>query len=155
MKKVVYVMGVVSFAITALAFRIGQQEDPWKVPEKYEKLKNPVPADEASIASGKELYGYFCASCHGLDGKGSGNRASKLNHSLTDFTSDLFQRQTDGALLYKIYSGHSEMPPFKKRIPGNQDAMDGSFGKTRIPGDLVNYLRSFGKSFQPVNRPRP
>lgn len=144
MKKLLLLTGILITLFTAYSF-ITDQQDPWKVPEKYESLKNPVPADEASLASGKELYDYFCVNCHGNDGKGSGKRALKLNNQPTDFTLDIFQQQTDGALLYKIYSGHSDMPGFKKRIPGNQDAMDGSFGKTRISGDLVNYVRSFGK----------
>ncbi len=144
MKKLFLLTGLLITVFAAYSF-ITDQQDPWKVPEKYENLKNPVPADEASIASGKELYDYFCVNCHGNDGKGSGKRALKLNNMPTDFTLDIFQQQSDGALLYKIYSGHSDMPGFKKRIPGNQDAMDGSFGKTRIPGDLVNFIRSFGK----------
>lgn len=144
MKKLFLLTGLLITVFAAYSF-ITDQQDPWKVPEKYENLKNPVPADEASIASGKELYDYFCVNCHGNDGKGSGKRALKLNNMPTDFTLDIFQQQSDGALLYKIYSGHSDMPGFKKRIPGNQDAMDGSFGKTRIPGDLVTFIRSFGK----------
>ncbi|MBK6935827.1 MAG: c-type cytochrome [Chitinophagaceae bacterium] len=96
---------------------LSQPGGSWKVPEHYDKLKNPVPSDEASVASGKELYNYFCLSCHGNDGKGSGKRAYKLNNTPTDFTTESFQSQSDGALLYKIYSGHSEMPGFKKRIP--------------------------------------
>ncbi|HEX4875199.1 MAG TPA: c-type cytochrome [Chitinophagaceae bacterium] len=153
MKKSILLLGVAAFITTTLSFRLVVQEDPWKVPEKYEKLKNPVPADEASIASGKELYNYFCLSCHGNDGKGSGKRALKLDQTPTDFTSEVFQRQSDGALLFKIYSGHNEMPAFKKRMPGNQDAMEGSFGKTRIPGDIVNYVRTFGQKTNHVQHP--
>lgn len=37
------------------------------------------------------------------------------------------------------------MPGFKKRIPGNDDVIEGTFGKTQSPGDLINYLRTFGK----------
>jgi mono/diheme cytochrome c family protein len=144
MKRMLLMLGMVAFLATVLSFKIVRQEDPWKVPAKYETLKNPVHADEASIASGKELYNYFCLSCHGTDGKGLGKRALRLNHTPTDFTLNSFQKQTDGALLYKIYSGHSEMPGFKMKIPGNTDAMEGTFGKTRIPGDLVNYVRTFG-----------
>lgn len=145
MKKIFLLIGALAFITTAFTFRNTKQEDPWKVPEKYEKLKNPVPADEASIASGKELYIYFCKSCHGLDGKGSGSRSTKLDRTPTDFTTDAFQSQSDGAILFKIYSGHSEMPAFKKKMPANTDAMEGTFGKTRIPGDLVNFVRSLGK----------
>ncbi len=144
MKRILIMLGITAFITTAFSF-ILNQKDPWKVPEKYQNLKNPVIADEASINSGKEIYTSYCLSCHGKDGKGTGQRAYKLNTPPADFTSDSFQKQTDGALLYKIYSGHRDMPGFKKRIPGNKDALEGGFGKTRMPGDLVNYVRSFYK----------
>lgn len=153
MKNVIFILAVVVLTGTALSFRRAQQEDLWNVPEKYEKLKNPVPPDEASVASGKELYNYFCLSCHGNDGKGSGNKALKFNKKPTDFTTDDFQKHSDGALLYRIYNGHKEMPGFQKKIPGNKDAMEGSFGKTRIPGDIINYLRTFGKNHVTASRP--
>ena len=144
MKVLMVLSGVIGLALL-LSF-IPAQEDPWKVPEKYQNLKNPVTADPMSINSGKELYGQYCVSCHGRNGMGTGQRAMKLNNTPANFTAESFQKQSDGALLYKIYSGHSDMPAFNKKIPGNKDAMEGGFGKTRVPGDLVNYLRSFAKS---------
>jgi cytochrome c len=134
------------FACTAMISFISNHEDPWKVPEKYQNLQNPVPADQASISSGKEIYSTYCVPCHGKDGTGAGERALKLNSTPANFTSESFQKQSDGALLYKIYSGHRDMPGFNKKLPGTKDAMEGGFGKTRMPGDLVNYVRSFGKS---------
>jgi len=144
MKVLVVILGAITLAV-ALAF-IPAKEDPWKVPEKYQNLKNPVTPDQASITSGKELYNAYCVSCHGKDGTGAGQRAMKLNSTPANFTSESVQKQSDGALLYKIYSGHSDMPGFNKKIPGNKDAMEGAFGKTRVSGDLVNYIRTFGKS---------
>jgi mono/diheme cytochrome c family protein len=35
-----------------------------------EALKNPLPANEATLTSGRVLYEKHCAFCHGLDGKG-------------------------------------------------------------------------------------
>ena len=144
MKSLIAILGVVAIITTVYSFKI-EQDDPWKVPEKYEKMKNPVPPDSASIKSGKELYISYCITCHGKNGNGTGKRATNLNTTPADFTSASFQKQTDGALLYKIYFGHKDMPGFKKRIPGNEDVIEGSFGKTRSPGDLINYLRTFGK----------
>ena len=144
MKLLMAVLGVVAIIAILYSFKI-QQDDPWKVPEKYQNMKNPVIADSASIKSGKELYISYCISCHGKYGNGTGNRATSLNTQPSDFTSEAFQKQTDGALLYKIYFGHKDMPGFKKRIPGNADVIEGTFGKTRSPGDLINYLRTFGK----------
>jgi len=144
MKSLIAILGVVAIITTVYSFKI-EQDDPWKVPEKYEKMKNPVVADDASIKAGNELYITHCRSCHGIKGKGEGKRATNLNTTPADFTSASFQKQTDGALLYKIYFGHKDMPGFKKRIPGNEDVIEGSFGKTRSPGDLINYLRTFTK----------
>lgn len=138
-------LGVIAFMTTAFSF-IATQEDPWKVPEKYQHLKNPVVADEASLNSGLEIFTTYCAPCHGKDGKGDGIRSTKLPTPPADFTSEIFQNQSDGSLLYKIYSGHRDMPGFSKKIPGGKDALSGGFGKTRMPGDLINYVRNFYKN---------
>ncbi len=138
------ILGIVTLTVTNFSFVL-PQEDPWKVPEKYEKLKNPIVADQASIQSGNELYVEHCRACHGTNGKGDGVKAESLNKMPSDFTSTTFQKQTDGSLLYKIYFGHKDMPGFKKRIPDNKDVIDGTFGKTRGPGDLINYLRTLAK----------
>jgi mono/diheme cytochrome c family protein len=144
MKSLIVMLGVIVFMTTTQSFNLLQQ-DPWKVPEKYEKMKNPIVLDEASVKAGNELYVAHCRTCHGVNGKGDGKRAANLNTTPSDFTSIAFQKQTDGALLYKIYFGHKDMPGFKKRIPDNDDVIEGSFGKTRSPGDLINYLRTLGK----------
>jgi mono/diheme cytochrome c family protein len=144
MKSLIAVIAVVAIMTTTVSFNM-LQDDPWKVPAKYEKMKNPVVSDIASIKSGKELYITYCLSCHGINGKGAGRRAVKLNTTPADFTSASFQSQTDGALLYKIYFGHKEMPGFKKRLPGHEGVGEDSFGNTRIPGDLVNFLRNYAK----------
>jgi mono/diheme cytochrome c family protein len=142
MKNLMVILAVFVL-ITALAAFKFQPKNPWKVPEKYELMKNPVAADKNSILAGKELYVTYCVSCHGKDGKGKGKRADNLVTTPSDFTSDAFQKRSDGAILYIIYFGHQDMPGLKKRIPGNQDVIEGTFGKTRSPGDLINYLRTF------------
>jgi mono/diheme cytochrome c family protein len=145
MKKLIVIFIVFALLSTTFSF-IMPQDDKWKVPEKYEKMKNPVVADQASINAGLILYNDHCRSCHGKDGKGDGIKARNLNTAPANFTSDAFQKQSDGALLYKIYFGHKDMPGFKTRIPDNKDVIDGAFGKTRTPGDLINYLHTFAKN---------
>jgi mono/diheme cytochrome c family protein len=49
------------------------------------KIKK-VPASATSAASGKEMYVAYCASCHGLDGKGQGPAAVALNRRPVDLT---------------------------------------------------------------------
>lgn len=45
-------------------------------PEGYEaaglNLKSPLPADAATLANGKRLYGIYCIHCHGEKGDGQG-----------------------------------------------------------------------------------
>lgn len=144
MKNRIAMLGVIAVAAAITAFNT-LQEDPWVVPGKYNAMKNPVKADAASILAGKEIYKSHCTSCHGLNGKGAGKRAVNLSSAPADFTSDAFQKQTDGALLYKVYFGHREMPGFKNKFPGNEGISENNFGKTRIPGDLINFLRSYAK----------
>ena len=143
MKKIFTTIIVLALALVLLSL-VNKQDDPWKVPDRYEKLKNPVVADDASVSFGKELYNSYCLSCHGKDGKGTGSRGEKLDTHPSDFTSMVFQKQTDGALLYKIYFGHKDMPGFKKKMPGHESAVEGTFEKSRVPGDLINFLRTFG-----------
>lgn len=145
MKSLIVIFGITTFFAASTAFK-WHSEDPWKVPEKYQNMKNPVPSDKASIDAGKDIYMTYCISCHGENGKGTGKRSENLDTPPADFTSAVFQKQTDGALLYKVYFGHREMPGFKKRLPGRAGINEDSFGKTRIPGDLVNFLRSFTKN---------
>lgn len=49
------------------------------------KIKK-VPAHYTSPASGQEMYSAYCASCHGLDGKGNGPAAPALKAPATDLT---------------------------------------------------------------------
>ena len=108
-------------------------------------MKNPIKSTPASIKIGKEMYKRHCKSCHGTKGKGEGTKASKLKHSIGDFTTEAFKRETDGAIFYKMTVGHDEMPSFDKKIPGNDDFIEGSFGETGSVGDLINYIRTLAK----------
>ena len=45
-----------------------------------------VPAPQTSPASGKEMYVNYCASCHGVAGKGDGPAAAALKVAPTDLT---------------------------------------------------------------------
>jgi mono/diheme cytochrome c family protein len=53
-----------------------------------------VSADYVSM-SGKDLYGRFCASCHGAEGRGNGPVSASLNVEVPDLT--LIARRSGGA----------------------------------------------------------
>ena len=45
-----------------------------------------VPITQTSPGSGKEMFGTYCAPCHGLDGTGNGPAASALKKQPADLT---------------------------------------------------------------------
>jgi len=47
---------------------------------------NVVPVQSTPADSGKDMFGAYCASCHGLDGKGAGPAASALKVAPADLT---------------------------------------------------------------------
>ena len=132
-KTAIVSMAIVIF-IVAASFTISQTPKPWPVPDKDSKMANPVKADAASLATGKELWAKHCQSCHGKTGKGDGTKAAKLDTHPGDFTQASFQSETDGALFYRISEGRKDMPSFKKKIPDADDIWS-----------IVNYMRTFKK----------
>ena len=61
--------------------------------EPAAKIKT-VGAKPTSPASGREMFHAYCASCHGLDGKGGGPAASALKKQPADLT--LLSQQSGG-----------------------------------------------------------
>lgn len=120
--------------IIAASFTFSPGQKPWPVPDKYNKMPNPVKADAASISAGKAIWVKHCQSCHGKTGKGDGTKAAELETEPGDFTSAAVQQETDGALFYKITEGRDDMPSFKKKIPDEEDIWN-----------VINYLRGFHK----------
>ncbi len=109
-------------------------KDPWPVPDKFNKMANPVKSDAASLAAGKAVWVKDCQSCHGKTGKGDGSKAAQLKTLPDDFTKPSVQNQTDGALYYKTVEGRDDMPSFKKKIADADDIWA-----------VVNYIRTFKK----------
>ena len=84
--------------------------DPWVVPDKYLKMKNPVKADAASIKAGKLLYEKHCQSCHGKTGKGDGSKAAQLDTEPGDFSAKAFKSQLRRGINSKMAANNSTTP---------------------------------------------
>jgi mono/diheme cytochrome c family protein len=129
-------------AVVALLFILGSsvsaqqaKPKPWPVPDKNKAMKPTVKLNDASvIANGKELWAKHCKSCHGAKGLGDGPKGASLKTHAGDFSSAVFQGQTDGEILYKMLFGRDEMPAYDKKIPEVNDQWA-----------LVAYMRSFKK----------
>jgi mono/diheme cytochrome c family protein len=132
----IWIILIVS-SVTILSFAVPRQsaeKDPWPVPDKYLKMKNPVPSNAESLATGKELWTKHCQSCHGKKGKGDGPKAAQLKTTPDDMTKPDIQKQPDGAFFYKTSQGRKDMPSFKKKISDPEDIWA-----------VVNYVRTFKK----------
>ena len=128
--KILSFLGIV--LIVLVSFNSFIQEE-WKVPAKYQTMKNPVaPATDAAI--GKTLYTKHCKSCHGSKGLGDGPKAAEMDGDLGDFSSKEFQAQSDGSLFYKTTIGRDDMPEFTKKLPNDEDRWL-----------IVNYMRTLKK----------
>lgn len=119
-------IGLSSFALS--------QSDKWVAPESAKNVKNPTDkANPDNLDVGKSLYTKYCKSCHGKEGYGDGPKAKELEgkDNMGDFSTDEFQKQTDGSLFYKITKGKDDMPAFSKKIKDDEDRWL-----------IVNYLRT-------------
>ncbi len=92
---------------------------------------NPVPADQASLERGKELYTINCVLCHGVDGKGDGPVASHLENKPFDLTSFPIHSIQDGGIFFIMSYGVPEkMPALNENLT------------VRERWDIVNYVRT-------------
>ena len=109
-----------------------QSTSDWKVPAKYQTMKNPISAN-TDAAIGKSLYSKHCKSCHGSEGYGDGTKAKDMKGDLGDFSSAKFQKQSDGALFYKTTFGRDDMPDFSKKLTDEDRWL------------VVNYMRTLAE----------
>jgi mono/diheme cytochrome c family protein len=128
--KILTVIGVISFALYSFTTLVQEE---WKVPTKYENMKNPTdPSEDLSI--GKSLYNKHCKSCHGKEGYGDGPKADEMEGEIGDFSTEEFQAQSDGALYYKTTIGRDDMPEYTKKMPDDEDRWL-----------IVNYMRTLAE----------
>ena len=93
--------------------------------------KNPVPADQTSLARGSELFQNNCSVCHGHGGKGDGTVSTFLHNKPADLTSPAVQFLSDGAIFLTITNG----------IPGYMPSLNENL-TVRERWDVVNFVRT-------------
>jgi mono/diheme cytochrome c family protein len=116
--KFLFIIGILSFALYSFGKLV---QEPWDIPDKYVKMKNPTYANQENLAIGKALYAKHCKSCHGKIGLGDGPKADDFDVNIGDFTSAEFHNQTEGEIFYKSYIGRNDMPNYEKKIPNPED----------------------------------
>jgi mono/diheme cytochrome c family protein len=106
---------------------------------------NPVPADEASITRGAQLYTIHCAMCHGDGGQGNGTVSAFLvKKKPADLTSEAVQAKSDGSwfltISYGIWNPNNTLFP-EVQFSGQMPPLNENLS-IRERWDVVNYLRT-------------
>jgi len=128
--KGLFIMALLGLGFTGTTY--AQTGTSWKVPSNADVIKNPLKTSSNSVTAGKKLYEQMCAICHGAKGKGDGVAGMALKPRPANFTKDTFQKQTDGAIYWKLTHGNPPMAAYKEILTDQQR------------WDLVNFLRTFG-----------
>lgn len=78
--------------------------------------KNPIPADDLSIAKGEKIYERYCLSCHGVEGKGDGNMSVYFAKKAADLSRSELDKKDDVYIYTKITAGNYPMPGFEQHL---------------------------------------
>lgn len=73
------------------------------------ELMNPLEATEENLAKGKELYGIYCAICHGNKGDGQGTLAKRDKFNGVPKYNDPARGITEGSIYHVIMYGKNNM----------------------------------------------
>ncbi len=77
-----------------------------------EKLVNPIPPDEKSVAYGGKMFKIYCTPCHGMSGKGDGLVGAKLLLKPYNLTADQTKERSDGFIWGYMTFGGAVMPSY-------------------------------------------
>ena len=84
-------------------------------------LKNPEKITEFSLLAGKELYGIYCAPCHGESGKGNGPVAKKFVPTPVDISATGHGSHHPAGDLFAILThGVNGMPAFRSDLTAKE-----------------------------------
>ena len=97
-----------------------QQKPGWKAPAWSDTLKSSFVNNTITSEKGKALFLKTCVPCHGNEGKGDGVAGVCLNPRPQDLTSAAVQKQTNGAIFWKITTGKSPMASYKTTLTDEQ-----------------------------------
>jgi mono/diheme cytochrome c family protein len=98
-------------------------------------LRNPIPADAASLGRGQKIYQTNCVACHGATGAGDGPVAASLNPKPANLQIHMNDGHPDGLLYNWITNGvnGSAMPAFATTLTEPER------------WDVLNYIRSLAR----------
>ncbi len=132
-KKIIITFCFIILSIL-FTFKIDAQSKTWVAPANAANTKNPLAGNTETLKYAQVIYTTYCTPCHGNKGKGDGPAAAGLATKPANHSSDVVQKQTDGALFWMISEGRNPMPSYKTALSENQR------------WELVNYIRTLAKT---------
>ncbi len=126
MKKYFLFLGFFFF----VSMHLSAQE--WTVPADEAGKLSPFAFSDSTRQAGGVLYNTNCKSCHGDPGK---NNVVKLVPLPPDPASDQMQKNSDGAIHYKLTNGRGLMPSFKNTL-----TMTDTW-------KIISFIRSFNEKY--------
>jgi mono/diheme cytochrome c family protein len=124
---------LIGSALIAVSVEEPESKEKWVAPAAEARMKNPVAANESSLAVGQKIYLQRCVGCHGKTGNGDGPDAADLGIHPAKLSDAAVQKQTDGELFWKVTVGKKPMPNYRSRLS---------------PTDrwsVINYLRTLAR----------
>ncbi|MCA9970008.1 MAG: cytochrome c [Anaerolineales bacterium] len=106
------------------------------IPAPHAGLTSPIPADEASIARGGDIFALYCANCHGDGGMGDGPIAANLDPAPAPIA-HTSQMLGDDYLFWRISEGGHD---FETAMPAWQQGLSED-----QRWDVINYVRALGQ----------
>ena len=105
----------------------------WVVPADRANRLSTFPFNDENRESEEKIYTVNCMSCHGTPVKGN---YIDLVPSPGDPATDKIQRNRDGEIFYKIFSGRGQMPSFRSVLTTNEIWY------------VVSFIRSFNSTYK-------
>ncbi|MBL4691711.1 MAG: c-type cytochrome [Magnetovibrio sp.] len=113
----------------------------WADRDATEDLKNPFPADAASLKKGKMLFTIYCTACHGMTGRAESEVAAR-GMPATDLTDDDVQIDTtEGWIFGTITFGSAIMPPYGRAGDENGELRGSNDLSVAERWHVVNYVK--------------
>jgi len=116
-----------------------QAQSNWQAPARADTIKNPYKVDESFLALGKKMFKAQCSSCHGTDAKGDGPAATAMRPRPANLQSTQIQKESEGAIYWKINTGRNNMPSFQNSLSQKQRWA------------IVSFIKSLGASKESSN----
>ncbi len=130
LSRIVFLLAIA--AALLLSFMNANPERSWKAPPEADKLKNPFENDTEAWKKAEATFQTLCMICHGEKGHGDGIAGMALTPRPANLTSEDVQKQTDGAIFWKITNGNPPMASYKETLSEEQR------------WQLVKYIRRLG-----------